>query len=102
MESVSGIVFDTGAIQLEGANHGVEAHGCTKQAFVGRIGEDWSRQAACVGAKEDGLKDGGCGLAKAYHIVVSLRANNGDVALPSCVEQGDDFIGGRHDGCVNQ
>ena len=60
-----------------------------KQEFVGRIGEDDSRRVACVGSKRDGVKDGEDGLAKADHIVVCRRANDGGAALPICVKQGD-------------
>ena len=45
---------------------------------------------ACDDTEEDGVKDGKDSLAKADHIVVCWRANNGGVAVPSCVDQGDD------------
>ena len=87
---VGGIVFDAGVVQLGGANHGVEAHGCTERALVGRIGEDEYGRTASVGAEGYGVKDGAYGLAKADYIVVCQRANNGGIALLRCVEQGDD------------
>ena len=45
-ESVGGIIFDAGVVRLDGANNGVEAYGRAERAFVGRIGEDESGQAA--------------------------------------------------------
>ena len=57
-ESVSGIIFDARLVWLEGANHGVEADGRAKKEFVGRISEDESGRAACIGAEGDGVKDG--------------------------------------------
>ena len=81
MESVGGIIFNARVVQLEGTNHGVEAYIHAKQAFLGRIGKDESRRAACVGNNGDGLNDGEYGLAKADHIVVYQRANDGGVAL---------------------
>ena len=91
LESVGGIFFDARIVQLVGADHVVEVHGCPKQAFVGHIGEDYSGQAACVGSKGDGVKDGEYGLAKSEHTVVSQSSDNGGIALPSYVEQGDNF-----------
>ena len=89
-ESVGGIIFDARVVRLEGANHGVEAYGRVKRGLVGRIGEDESRRSACIGAEGDGVNDGDDGLAKADHIVICQRANDGGAYLPSCVEQGDD------------
>ena len=39
-ESVGGMVFDSGVVQLVGNDHVVKAHGCTEQEFVGSVGED--------------------------------------------------------------
>ena len=88
-ESVGGIIFDARVVQLGGANNGVKAYVRFDRAFVGRIGEDDSGRTTFVGAKGDGVKDGEDGLAKADHIVVCRRANDGGAALPICVKQGD-------------
>ena len=100
-ESVGCIVFDAGVVRFVGTNHAVEAHGFPDREFVGRICEDKSQRAACVGAKGDGVEDGEYGLTEVDYIVVSWRANDGDVALLSSVEHGDDVQGGQHDGRGN-
>ena len=69
----------------------VKAHVCTEREFVGHIDENYSRRAAYVGTEGYGVSYGEYGLAKADHIVVYRRANDGCVALPRCVEQGDYF-----------
>ena len=89
-ESVGGIIFDARIVRLEGANHGVKDDGCAERAFVGHIGEDYPRRSACIGSEGDGVKDGEDGLAKAEHIVICWRDDDGGIALPICVEQGDD------------
>ena len=90
LESVCGIIFEARFVQLEGANHGVEAYSRAERVFVGRIGEDESGRAACIGAERDGVKDGEDRLAKANHIAIFRRASDGGVALLKCVEKGDD------------
>ena len=39
-ESIGGIVFDAGVVQLVGADRAVESYGCPERAFVGCIDED--------------------------------------------------------------
>ena len=90
-ESVGGIIFDARVVQLEVANHGVKADGCARQVFVGCIGEDNPGRSACIDAEGDRVKYGEDGLAKADHIVICWRADDGGIALPSFVEQVDDF-----------
>ena len=90
MTSVGGIIFDVRDVRLEGANHWVEDYSCAERSFVGRIGEDESGYASCIGAKGDVVKDSEDGLSKADHIVICWRAEDGGVALLIYVEQGDD------------
>ena len=94
---VRGVVSDVGIVGLEGAAHAVEANAGGKQALVHRVGEDQSGRAAGIGTKGDGVKDGEDGFAKANHVVVCWRADNGGVALPRCFEEEDDVRGGWHD-----
>ena len=89
-DSVGGIVFNARVVQLVGADHVVKYHGCPERVFVGRISEDKSGRAACVGAKGYGVKDGEYDVARAEHIVVSLRDDDGGVAFLIYVEHGDD------------
>ena len=90
LESVGDIIFNDRVVRLEGANHGVEGCIHANRSFVGRIGEDESGQASCIGAKGDVVKDSEDGLSKADHIVICWRAEDGGVALLIYVEQGDD------------
>ena len=47
------------------------------------------------------MEDVDNGVAEVDHIVVSWRTNNGGLALPSGVKQGDNIWIGRHDGSGN-
>ena len=85
-DSIRGILFDARVVRLEGAHHGVEAYGRAEQAFVGCIGEDESGKVSCIGTEGDGLKYGDDSLAKADHITICRKDNDGGVTLPNYVE----------------
>ena len=87
--AVSGIVRNVGIVGLEGAAHSVEDDAGSDRALVRRVGEDQTRWAARVGTKGDGVENGENGFMKTNHVVVRGRANNGEVALPHCLEEGD-------------
>ena len=76
----------------------VKANSGGEQVLLRRVVEDQSGQAAGVGTKGYGVKDGEDGFEEANHAVVRGRADDGGVALPLCFEQGYDVRGGRHDG----
>ena len=92
--AISGVVDNVRIVQLEGAANAIVANVGGKRALVRRIGEDQSLRAAGTGNKEYGVEDGENGFAEANHVVVCGRADDGELALPRCFEQGDDVRGG--------